>query len=572
MTWFRHAFFLLLITLTSVSAQSAKQPTEITIAIQSFLDKGVAYQQWQQTANYLTQRISNVNFNIVVIDTPDDSLLYQMVDNQTVDYVITQPITTIELNRLYDTNIELTKNDQSGVNQLGSVIFTSSENQAINNIESLKGNSFAASTPERLGGWVLALDYMTDQGVKPYQDFSKIDFLGTQDNIVNAVVGGSMDAGAVRTGVIESMIRQGKVDPVQIKVLADKQNFPYLLSTNLAPEWAFSSLKHTNAALTKKVKRYLLDYKYSDQTNRWVVPLDYESIRVLLRKHRIGSYKDPIYIKYYRDNFVAIIIFLLLAGYLFQFYWNKKKLEVQQYKMRLEQLSRISSVDQLLSEVTHELAQPITSIKIDAHILSKMLTESKSCDFDKVKEASDDLRIKTDHCVDLINNIRNFLSTKAIVKEVFVANKNVEKIINMFKKELIEHDIGLRLSLNSNLGFVNMSPVELDQVLLNLIKNAISAMANNTKENNTLSIGTSMTAEHIIITIADTGGEISNTGHLFALFKSGKAISDTEGLGIGLNLSRRIIRSYGGDLSLGSTSESGSEFIINLPRGTNNEQ
>ena len=572
MTWFRHAFFLLLITLTSVSAQSAKQPTEITIAIQSFLDKGAAYQQWQQTADYLTQRISNVNFNIVVIDTPDDSLLYQMVDNQTVDYVITQPITTIELNRLYDTNIELTKNDQSGVNQLGSVIFTSSENQAINNIESLKGNSFAASTPERLGGWVLALDYMTDQGVKPYQDFSKIDFLGTQDNIVNAVVGGSMDAGAVRTGVIESMIRQGKVDPVQIKVLADKQNFPYLLSTNLAPEWAFSSLKHTNAALTKKVKRYLLDYKYSDQTNRWVVPLDYESIRVLLRKHRIGSYKDPIYIKYYRDNFVAIIIFLLLAGYLFQFYWNKKKLEVQQYKMKLEQLSRISSVDQLLSEVTHELAQPITSIKIDAHILSKMLTESKSCDFDKVKEASDDLRIKTDHCVDLINNIRNFLSTKAIVKEVFVANKNVEKIINMFKKELIEHDIGLRLSLNSNLGFVNMSPVELDQVLLNLIKNAISAMANNTKENNTLSIGTSMTAEHIIITIADTGGEISNTGHLFALFKSGKAISDTEGLGIGLNLSRRIIRSYGGDLSLGSTSESGSEFIINLPRGTNNEQ
>lgn len=572
MTWFRHAFFLLLITLTSVSAQSAKQPTEITIAIQSFLDKGAAYQQWQQTADYLTQRISNVNFNIVVIDTPDDSLLHQMVDNQKVDYVITQPITTIELNRLYDTNIELTKNDQSGVNQLGSVIFTSSENQAINNIESLKGNSFAASTPERLGGWVLALDYMTDQGVKPYQDFSKIDFLGTQDNIVNAVVGGSMDAGAVRTGVIESMIRQGKVDPVQIKVLADKQNFPYLLSTNLAPEWAFSSLKHTNAALTKKVKQYLLDYKYSDQTNRWVAPLDYESIRILLRKHRIGSYKDPIYIKYYRDNFVAIIIFLLLAGYLFQFYRNKKKLEVQQYKMKLEQLSRISSVDQLLSEVTHELAQPITSIKIDAHILSKMLTESKSCDFDKVKEASDDLRIKTDHCVDLINNIRNFLSTKAIVKEVFMANKNVEKIINMFKKELIEHNIGLRLSLNSNLGFVNMSPVELDQVLLNLIKNAISAMANNTKENNTLSIGTSMTAEHIIITIADTGGEISNTGHLFALFKSGKAISDTEGLGIGLNLSRRIIRSYGGDLSLGSTSESGSEFIINLPRGTNNEQ
>lgn len=567
MTWFRYTFFLLLIALTSVGAQPAKQPTEITIAIQSHLDKGVAYQKWQKTANYLTKRIPNVDFNIFLIESPKDELLiYQMAANQKVDYVITQPITAIELNRLHDTNIELTKNDQSGVSQMGSVIFTSSENHAINNIESLKGNSLAASAPDRLGGWVLALDYMVEQGIKPYQDFSKIDFLGTQHNIVNAVVGGLVDAGVVRTGVIESMIRQGKVDPVQIKVLADKQNFPYLLSTNLAPEWAFSSLKHTNAVLTKKIKHHLLDYKYNDQTSQWIAPLDYESIRTLLRKHRIGSYKDPIYIEYYRDNFAVIIIFILLSGYLLQFQYSRKRLEIQQYKMKLEQMSRVSSVDQLLSEITHELAQPVTSIKIDAHILDRLLKDDGKYDLDHIKSTTQELKLKTDHCVALISNVRNFLSTKEIVKERFQVNASIDKIVKMFETELSNNNINLKLSLDSNHGFVSMSMIELEQVLSNLIKNSISAMINNEKKTNSLSILSKVKTDTIIISIRDTGGKIKNVEDLFTLFKSGKRKNVTEGFGIGLNLSRRIVKSYDGDLVLNSNSEEGSEFLIILQK------
>ena len=566
MFWLKSIFLFLFATLSIFGASASSHLSEVTIGIQSYLDKGVTYSRWQKTADYLSRKNPSYIFNIVVVDTLDDSLLYQMVENRKVNYIITQPISAIELSRLYNTRIELTKNDQEDVKQLGSVIFTSSNNHAINNIESLKGNSFAASTPDRLGGWVLALDYLNEQGINPYQDFSKIDFLGTQDNIVNAVVSGLSDAGTVRTSVIETMLANNQIELTQIKVLNAKPNFPYLLSTNVVPEWAFSSLKNHDTVLTKQIKKNLLAYRHNNGVNQWKEALDYEPIRELLRKHRIGSYKDPIYIKYYRENFTSIIISILFFGYLLQLYRNRKKLEIQQYKMKLEQLSRVSSVDQLLSEVTHELAQPITSIKIDAHILSKMLEDSKHCDFDQVKETSDELRVKTDHCVDLIVNIRNFLSSKDIVKEKFSVNANIEKITKMLNKELSEHNIGTQFSLQSSLGFVEMSPIELDQVLLNLVKNSINAMAHNAKSVNTLSISSFIEKDNICISIMDTGAQIKNTNDLFVLFKSSKEKTDTEGLGIGLNLSRRIIKSYGGDLVLRSSSEAGSEFLIILPK------
>ena len=567
MLWLKYTIFLLFSFLLTFSVKAAaNQLTEITIGIQSFLDKGITHQYWQKTADYLSQKNPGYIFNIVVIDTPDDSLLYKMVQDEKVDYIITQPITAIELNRLHNTTIELTKNDSTDTDQLGSVIFTSSSNLTINNIESLKGGSFAASSPKRLGGWVLALDYLTEQGVNPYQDFSKIIFLGSQDKIVDSVINGLVDAGSVRTGVLEKMIELNRLDKSQIKVLDSKLDFPYLLSTYLVSEWVFSSLQRHDSKLTFQLKKQLLDYKYHNQVNQWKKAKNYNSVHTLIRKYRIGTYKDPLYIKYYRQNFVPIIISVLLAGYLIQVYRNRKRLEIQQYKMKLEQLSRVSSVDQLLSEVTHELAQPVTSIKIDAHILSKMLESKDQCDFNQVKSTSDELRVKTDHCVDLISNIRHFLSTKSIIKDRFVLNNNIEKITSMLKKELSEHSVGLRLSLHANPGLVEMSSIELDQVLLNLVKNSINAMANNSKKINTLKISSSTNQGNILISIADTGANIKNIEDLFVLFKSGKEATSTEGLGIGLNLSRHIIRSYGGDLVLKSSSEEGSEFLITLPR------
>jgi len=163
---------------------------------------------------------------------------------------------------------------------------------------------------------------------------------------------------------------------------------------------------------------------------------------------------------------------------------------------------------------------------------------------------------------------KSFLSNKKITKEKFIANKNIIKITKMLKQDLARNDIYLELFLDDNLKSIEMSSIELDQVLLNLVKNSINAMVDNAKQVNSLSIRSTFSHNKISILIIDTGGKINNIDNLFVLFKSSKEKTDTEGLGIGLNLSRRIIRSYGGTLTLNSTSNKGSSFLITLPMVT----
>ena len=536
----------------------------ITIGVQSCLGREVARDKWQSTIDHLNRQLPTHQFNLRIIDTPDDSLLYKMVEEAKLDYVISQPIATVELQATYKVKPLLTYSNIAGWDQLGSVIFTSSNNTAINSIESLKGNSVAASTEKRLGGWVLALDYFYENGINPYQDFSEMRFLGNQDNIVRAVTNGVIDAGIVRTSVIEKLIGLGRLERSEIKVLSQKTDFPHLLSTPLVSEWSIGALKTANAKLTQEIKTALLELTHLNGNPRWVEAHNYKDVTTLLKKHRLGIFQDPAHVRFYRQNYQWILIALTLIGYLIVLSKNRREREIQSYKTQLEQLSRISSVDQLLSEVAHELSQPITSLKIDAHLLSDMLQHDE-CQLEQVRSTSKDLREKTDHCANLILNIRNFLSNKKIRKEVFSINAHIERVTALVKRELGKAKINLQLELGLNLPKVKMSPVELDQVLLNLCKNAISAMHNNNKIKNELYIRTFAHNDSVLISLQDTGCLIQNTEHLFELFHSTKKNSETEGLGLGLSLSRRMIRSYGGDLSLQKTSGNGSTFLIKLP-------
>lgn len=547
----------------SIGANTASQKL-ITIGVQSCLGRDVAREKWQSTINHLNRQLPNHQFKLRIIDTPDDSLMYKMVEEGKLDYVISQPVATVELQAIHGVKPLLTYSNMAGWDQLGSVIFTSSNNPTISSIESLKGNSVAAATEKRLGGWVLALDYFYENDINPYQDFSEMRFLGNQDNIVRAVTNGVIDAGVVRTSVIEQLVRLDRLDPSEIKVLDQKSNFPHLISTPLVSEWSLGALKHMDPSLTQRVKALLLEFTYLNGNPRWVEAHDYKDVSNLLRKHRLGIYQDPVHVRFYKQNYQWVLIVLILAGYLIVLSKNRREREIQSYKAQLEQLSRVSSVDQLLSEVAHELSQPITSLKIDAHLLSDMLKDD-DCQLDKIKSASKDLREKTDHCANLILNIRNFLSNKRISKEVFDINPHIERVTELVGRDLAKAKVNLSLELAPDLPKVEMSPVELDQVLLNLCQNAISAMRDNHKVRNELHIRTFGHNDSVLISLQDTGCLITNTEHLFELFHSTKQGSDTEGLGLGLNLSQRMIRSYGGDLSLQHTSPQGSTFLIKLP-------
>jgi two-component system sensor histidine kinase TtrS len=570
---YKTIFFIALVIFgrSAYAGVPSNQDKLVTIAVQSFLGQGIAHQKWQISADYLSRTIPGYDFKIVIVEASNNELLYQMVGQKKVDYVIAQPVSSVVIQKLHQTKLELTKNDFKGVSRFGSVIFTSVLNRSIHNTKSLNGKSFSAANPQGLGGWIVGLDYLTVNHINPTVDFSDIQFLGNQDNIIFAVINRLVDAGIVRTGVIETMIERGQLERSSIKILDQKIGFPYLLSTKLVPEWAFSSLQHTDPELTQQIKAALLDFRYLNGVSRWVEVHDYEPIRILLKKYRIAIYKDPVYIAFYRKNYQYILFGLFILFYSLMHWHKRREGQIQTYKSQLEKLSKISSVDQLLSEVAHELAQPITSLKIDTHILSSILKDEKNCEFKQLKNISNDINEKTQHCVDMIHNIRQFLSKKIIKIEVFNANENIQKILRLVKNELSEFNINTKLSLSDNLPDIKMSSIELDQVMLNLAKNAISAMKDNHHQTNILSIESVYEYGFVHILMTDSGSEIADKDNLFSLFKTTKHESSTEGLGIGLSLSRRIIKTYHGELSLVSSTNEGTCFLIKLPVVKNNE-
>ena len=131
---------------------------------------------------------------------------------------------------------------------------------------------------------------------KILQNYGLIGF--PQDNIVHSVMNGDVDAGTVRTGILENLALNGKLDLGKVRVL-DQQNvegFQFLLSTRLYPEWPLAKLKHTPDLLASRVVIALLSAQqgvlpaYDSDIVTWTIPLDYSTVNELMRELSIGPY------------------------------------------------------------------------------------------------------------------------------------------------------------------------------------------------------------------------------------------------------------------------------------------
>lgn len=577
------ALWLGFVSHTSMAKTHTPQPKKtVSIAVQSFLGTSVADEKWQPTIDFLNEKLPNYHFELLIIEAQNVELLRHLVAKGGLDYVITQPVATAELQFLSDVVPVLTKIDKRGVSQFGSVIITSSENTKINSIQDLKGKSFAGANPLGLGGWILGYDYLLLQGINPDTDFSRIDFLGRQDNIVDAVRKNMVDAGVIRTGVLEKLRKSGKIELSDIKVLDYKPDFPYILSTHLVPEWSFSATTEADPQLTTLIQKKLLLHKaHMDdievdgsvnvrkrkhhKISKWTEVADYQVIHKLLKRHKLSVYQDPEVISFIK-KYYQLLILIIISIITFSWAVREKRIEkINRYKVELERLSRVRSVDQLLSEIAHEIAQPVTSIKIDAKVIEKLLKNTDTVSDDSIAKVVSSLGKKTDHCVDVINNIRSFLSTKEIKHEKVDINSRISSVLKLINHEINLNKVQVSQSLEIELPLVYMSNVEFDQVLLNLCKNAISSMSGHHRKLKKLTLSTAVVDNNVMITVKDTGPGIVDEENLFKLFKTNKSLNSTEGLGLGLSLSRGIIRSYDGHLILQSSSSQGATFVIELP-------
>ena len=244
-----------------LAARPAAAIQEIRLGVLSHRGTDLTLAHWQATADYLTDALAGYRFEIVPLPF---SRITEFVEMEFVDFILVNPGIYVDLEVRHGISRLATLNNRVGplsLNQFSSVIFTRQERHDLQRLADLAGQHFLAVDETSLGGFEMAWDELSRQGLDPYQDFARLEFAGDHDSVVMAVLFGQADAGTVRTDILERMAAQDLIDLDQFKVLNPQptDRFPLVHSTGLYPEWPFSKVSHTPTALAQQVAVALLE-------------------------------------------------------------------------------------------------------------------------------------------------------------------------------------------------------------------------------------------------------------------------------------------------------------------------
>jgi PAS domain S-box-containing protein len=274
---------------------------EIRIGVLSHRGDTATKQTWVPTAKYLDAALPGHRFRIEPLDFAD---IDAAVAASRVDFVLANPGIYVNLEVRHRVSRIATLRNRVGdreSNVFGGVVFTRADNSGIRNMEDLRGRSLMAVDPTSLGGFEMAWGELSAHGLDPWKDLS-LSFGGIHDAVVQAVLRGEVDAGTVRTDILERMAADGTVRLADFRVLNPQEDpdFSFLRSTPLYPEWPFSKLRHTDEDLAQRVAIALLQMPRDHPAALaggyagWTVPLDYQPVHRLLDRLHLPPYDRPV--------------------------------------------------------------------------------------------------------------------------------------------------------------------------------------------------------------------------------------------------------------------------------------
>jgi ABC-type phosphate/phosphonate transport system substrate-binding protein len=325
---------------------------DVRIGVLSIRGPEDAVNFWQQVADHLNGSIPDHHFVIVPKGYKE---MGQAVANGQLEFVVANPAEYIEYATRYGASRMVTQVSHVGTREtsfLGSVIFTKSTRTDITAIPDLRGKSLMAASKTAFASWIISRDELKRHGVSS-DDLGSVQFAGASaDKVVMAVKNGKVDVGSVRTLVLEQMAKEGKISLSDFRVINQKvvEDFPFLLSTELYPEFAFARLKHTDRQLANKVAAQLLLMPHDPPTKRypnrigWTVPENYETVRELLQEWRISPFEEygKVTIKdALRQHWVTVSLALTVIIALFIVFLLHINIKQRRYKYSLLKQSKL---------------------------------------------------------------------------------------------------------------------------------------------------------------------------------------------------------------------------------------
>lgn len=229
----------------------------------------------------------------------------------------------------------------------------------------------------------------------------------------------------------------------------------------------------------------------------------------------------------------------------------------------LARVSRYTTMGELVASIAHEVNQPLSAIVTNSQAALRWL-ERDQPDFDEVVAALK--RVNRDAVLagDVISRIRNFLKKGGIKREPVNVRGMIDGLLQMLNRPLQENHIQVDVHISPSLPTFMADQVQLQQVILNLIVNAIDSMRDQNNRNRLITLtATEQPGKTVLFSVSDTGPGIpgDKATKIFEAFFSTKS----DGLGMGLAISRSIVENHGGQLWLELTEGPGASFKFYIP-------
>ena len=312
--------------------------------------------------------------------------------------------------------------------------------------------------------------------------------------------------------------------------------------------------------LLENANQIIVDWR---QLKRWSIDEDRLPAGSIVRYRESTMWED------HKWQIVAVIVVILgqaFALFALQIqHGRRRRAEEEAQKLRDERahISRVMAMGEIAASLAHELNQPLSAIRSYAQAAQRFLDNEPSQP-DEAGRALAGIVAGNRRAEEVIKRIRNALKKETFKRTCLDVTETIDEVIKLVQKKAGEHDVMLGLEIETDLPWIFGDRVQLQQVLFNLIINAIEAIADDEGKAGEVKVTASREgANAVLISVRDNGVGVRGEQQelLFDAFYTTKA----EGMGIGLSISRSIIEDHGGVLSFSSKQDKGTTFSFTVP-------
>lgn len=551
-------------------ADEALAETPLRVGVLDYLGSEHSLAHWAPTEKALAAALPDHEVRLVALDIHQLDAALAAGD---LDFVITNPGNYAELEyRHHISRVATAEGDQP-------VASTLVAREDMTGIGDLAGKRLAIVAPEAFGGFQLIWSEMadTDRGLP-----GKVELVVTgypMQRAAQAVLDGTADAAVLRACMLEELQAEDRARYGALHAFAQRsvEGTDCAVSSPVYPGWPFAKTRATSPELAKQVAVALLQIR---QGNLWTVPLDYQPVHELMRKLQIGPYvrTGPVsireFIADYRDWLIALataLAFWALYSVRIETLVRRRtraldqanaqlKLEMaerqraeeadRQHRRELDHVARLSILGEMASSIAHELNQPLSAI---SNYAQGCLLRLKTGNFttSDMETASSEIAAQANRAATVIQRIRAFVRKRESQRAPVEICDLLDECAALFDAAVHRAGVVVDLHCPPDLPVISGDKVQLTQVVLNLIQNAIDAMSETAPEARRITIRAERArdpseGEGVCVSVRDHGHGMSGAAmdHFAEAFYTTKS----EGIGLGLALSHSIVEAHGGTM------------------------